>query len=246
MLIGYARVSTDDQNTKLQLDALTRAGCKRIFEEKASGAKNDRPELARAIAIARDGDALVVWKLDRLGRSLPHLIATIKELAAAGIGFRSLTEAIDTTSSGGKLIFHIFGALAEFERDIIRDRTNAGLKAARAEGRLGGRRRDDRRRHQARKNAYEGCELDPQCHRRTHRRRAHDTLPRGQARRSASSADREGQDHTRLAITGSTTDAEEFSDCSQKAIAAQGQAARLIVVTCNHPTLGPQSSPILA
>ena len=141
MLIGYARVSTDDQNTKLQIDALKRAACKRIFEEKASGVRADRPELAKAIAIAREGDVLVVWKLDRLGRSLPHLITTIRELADDGIGFRSLTEQIDTTSSGGKLIFHIFGALAEFERDIIRDRTNAGLKAARAQGRIGGRRR---------------------------------------------------------------------------------------------------------
>ena len=131
----------DDQNTKLQIDALKRAACKRIFEEKASGARADRPELAKAIAIAREGDVLVVWKLDRLGRSLPHLITTIRELANDGIGFRSLTEQIDTTSSGGKLIFHIFGALAEFERDIIRDRTNAGLKAARAQGRIGGRRR---------------------------------------------------------------------------------------------------------
>jgi DNA invertase Pin-like site-specific DNA recombinase len=141
MLIGYARVSTDDQNTKLQIDALKRVGCKRIFEEKASGTKTDRPELAKATTIARDGDVLVVWKLDRLGRSLPHLITTIRGLAEQGVGFRSLTENIDTTSSGGKLVFHLFGALAEFERDIIRDRTNAGLAAARAQGRIGGRRR---------------------------------------------------------------------------------------------------------
>jgi len=141
MLIGYARVSTDDQNTKLQIDALKRAGCKSIFEEKASGARADRPELAKATAIAREGDVLVVWKLDRLGRSLPHLIATIRELADQGVGFRSLTENIDTTSSGGKLVFHLFGALAEFERDIIRERTKAGLAAARVEGRVGGRRR---------------------------------------------------------------------------------------------------------
>jgi DNA invertase Pin-like site-specific DNA recombinase len=141
MLIGYARVSTDEQNTKLQIDALKRAGCKRIFEEKASGARADRPELAKATTIAREGDVIVVWKLDRLGRSLPHLIATIRGLAEQGVGFRSLTENIDTTSSGGKLVFHLFGALAEFERDIIRERTNAGLAAARAQGRIGGRRR---------------------------------------------------------------------------------------------------------
>lgn len=141
MLIGYARVSTDDQNTKLQIDALKRAGCKRIFEEKASGAKADRPELAKAIAIMRTGDVLVAWKLDRLGRSLPHLIATILGLSDQGVGFRSLTENIDTTSSGGKLVFHLFGALAEFERDIIRERTKAGLAVARAQGRIGGRRR---------------------------------------------------------------------------------------------------------
>lgn len=141
MLIGYARVSTLDQNTKLQIDALKRAGCKRIFEEKASGAKNDRPELGKATTIAREGDVLVVWKLDRLGRSLPHLIATIRTLAEQGVGFRSLTENIDTTSSGGKLVFHLFGALAEFERDIIRERTKAGLAAARAQGRIGGGRR---------------------------------------------------------------------------------------------------------
>jgi DNA invertase Pin-like site-specific DNA recombinase len=141
MLIGYARVSTDDQTTALQIAALKRAGCKRIFEEKASGAKTDRPELAKAMAIAREKDVLVVWKLDRLGRSLPHLIATIRDLGEQGIGFRSLTENIDTTSSGGKLVFHLFGALAEFERDINRERTMAGLAAARAQGRVGGRRR---------------------------------------------------------------------------------------------------------
>lgn len=141
MLIGYARVSTDDQNTALQIDALKKAGCKKIFEEKASGAKADRPELARALAMARDGDVLVVWKLDRLGRSLSHLITTIRQLAEQGVGFRSITENLDTVSSGGKLVFHIFGALAEFERDLIRERTIAGLAAAKAEGRSGGRRR---------------------------------------------------------------------------------------------------------
>jgi DNA invertase Pin-like site-specific DNA recombinase len=118
MLIGYARVSTQDQTPNLQQDALKAAGCSRIFADTASGASQDRPGLSEAIAYCRDGDTLVVWRLDRLGRSLPHLIETIAGLLEKGIGFRSLTEAIDTTTSGGKLIFHIFGALAEFERDI--------------------------------------------------------------------------------------------------------------------------------
>lgn len=139
MLIGYARVSTQDQNPALQLDALTAAGCERVFTEKASGAQRDRPELAAAISYMRAGDSLVVWKLDRLARSLPQLIETVAHLEAQGIGFRSLTEAVDTTSAGGKLIFHIFGALAEFERSVIRERTHAGLKAARDRGRKGGR-----------------------------------------------------------------------------------------------------------
>jgi DNA invertase Pin-like site-specific DNA recombinase len=139
MLIGYARVSTQDQTPNLQQDALKAAGCSRIFTDTASGAAKDRPGLAEAISYCRDGDTLVVWRLDRLGRSLTHLIDTITGLLGKGIGFRSLTEAIDTTTSGGKLIFHIFGALAEFERDIIRERTQAGLQAARARGRKGGR-----------------------------------------------------------------------------------------------------------
>ena len=139
MLIGYARVSTQDQNPALQLDALTAAGCERVFTERASGAQRDRPELAAAISYMRAGDSLVVWKLDRLARSLPQLIETVAHLEAQGIGFRSLTEAVDTTSAGGKLIFHIFGALAEFERSVIRERTHAGLKAARDRGRKGGR-----------------------------------------------------------------------------------------------------------
>lgn len=139
MLIGYARVSTQDQNPQLQLDALKAAGCERIFVEKASGAQRDRPELMAALEYIREGDSLVVWKLDRLARSLKQLIETVEGLEGRKIGFRSLTEAIDTTSAGGKLIFHIFAALAEFERGIIRERTRAGLDAARARGKVGGR-----------------------------------------------------------------------------------------------------------
>jgi len=139
MLVGYARVSTQDQKPELQLDALTSAGCEKVFEEKASGAQRDRPQLIAAIDYMRSGDTLVVWKLDRLARSMKQLIETVEGLDGRGIGFRSLTEAIDTTTPGGKLVFHIFGALAEFERSIIRERTNAGLKAARDRGRLGGR-----------------------------------------------------------------------------------------------------------
>ena len=139
MLIGYARVSTEDQTLDLQRDALTKAGCDRLFTDTMSGAKADRPGLAEALAFARPGDTLVVWRLDRLGRSLRHLIETVTALEQRGIGFKSLTESIDTTSPGGKLVFHIFGALAEFERDLIRERTHAGLTAARARGRTGGR-----------------------------------------------------------------------------------------------------------
>lgn len=139
MLVGYARVSMQDQNPALQLDALTAAGCEKVFTEKASGAQRDRPELAAALSYMRSGDSLVVWKLDRLARSLPQLIETVATLEDQGIGFRSLTEAIDTTTAGGKLVFHIFGALAEFERSVIRERTRAGLKAARDRGRKGGR-----------------------------------------------------------------------------------------------------------
>jgi len=136
---GYARVSTTDQTPALQHDALTQAGCEKIFSETASGAKQERPELARAIEYCRRGDVLVVWKLDRLARSLKQLIATVEELESRGIQFQSITEGLDTTSAGGKLVFHIMGALAEFERNLIRERTNAGLKAARERGRLGGR-----------------------------------------------------------------------------------------------------------
>src|SRR5215210_3684767 len=138
MQIGYARVSTEEQTLALQLDAFTTAGVDKVFTDTASGAKADRPGLTEALAFARPGDVLVVWRLDRLGRSLPHLIQTLTDLAARGVGFRSLTEAIDTTTPGGKLIFHIFGALAEFERDLIQNRTRAGLTAARARGRKGG------------------------------------------------------------------------------------------------------------
>lgn len=139
MLIGYARVSTQDQTLDLQTDALARASCEKIFTDTTSGSKSDRPGLQDAMNHLRAGDTLIVWRLDRLGRTLKHLIAHITDLSEKGIGFKSLQESIDTTTSGGKLIFHIFGALAEFEREIIRERTNAGLQAARARGRFGGR-----------------------------------------------------------------------------------------------------------
>src|SRR5215218_2760251 len=139
MLVGYARISTIDQTLDLQRDALSVAGCTKIFTDTASGAQAEREGLTEAISYVRAGDTLVVWKLDRLGRSLKDLIERITQLDDRKIGFRSITENIDTTTSGGKLIFHIFGALAEFERDIIRERTNAGLEAARARGKLGGR-----------------------------------------------------------------------------------------------------------
>ena len=139
MLIGYARVSTQDQTLNLQKDALKKLGCNKIFTDTASGAKAERKRLDEALEYVREGDTLVVWRLDRLGRSLKHLIETITKLNNRKIGFKSIQESIDTTTSGGKLVFHIFGALAEFERDIIRERTQAGLLAARARGRLGGR-----------------------------------------------------------------------------------------------------------
>lgn len=138
MQIGYARVSTDEQTLALQQDALQAAGCDRVFTDTISGATAERPGLTEALGYARAGDTLVVWRLDRLGRSLRHLIETVAVLEQRGVGFKSLTESIDTTSPGGKLIFHIFGALAEFERDLIRERTRAGLTAARARGRRGG------------------------------------------------------------------------------------------------------------
>src|SRR3954447_25614835 len=139
MLIGYARISTQDQNLDLQRDALEKAGCEQIFTDRVSGTKASRPGLTDALSHLRAGDTLVVWRLDRLGRSLRHLIDTVTDLQARGIGFQSLTESINTTTSGGKLVFHIFGALAEFEREIIRERTKAGLQAARTRGRNGGR-----------------------------------------------------------------------------------------------------------
>ncbi len=139
MDIGYARVSTGEQTLDLQLDALRKAGCGKVYQETASGAKAERPVLEEVLGYLRKGDTLVVWRLDRLGRSLKHLIEVVAGLAERGIGFKSLTEQIDTTTSGGKLIFHVFAALAEFERDVIRERTRAGLAAARSRGKKGGR-----------------------------------------------------------------------------------------------------------
>lgn len=138
-LLGYARVSTQDQDAALQEDALRAAGCWRIFTDTGSGAAASRPELDRLMDQLRPGDTLVVWRLDRLGRSIRHLIDQMAVLEDMGVGFRSLQESIDTTSPGGRLTFHIFAAMAEFERDLIRERTQAGLQAARARGRKGGR-----------------------------------------------------------------------------------------------------------
>jgi DNA invertase Pin-like site-specific DNA recombinase len=153
MLVGYARVSTYEQNLDLQNDALKDAGCKKIFVDQISGVASARPGLEEALNYVREGDMLVVWRLDRLGRSLKQLIELIGRLEEKHIGFKSLQESIDTTSSGGRLIFHIFGALAEFERNLIRERTTAGLTAARARGRKGGRPRalDPEKRKVARK-----------------------------------------------------------------------------------------------
>jgi DNA invertase Pin-like site-specific DNA recombinase len=139
MLIGYARVSTADQNLDLQRDALTKAGCDRVFEEHASGARDDRPELATALSHLRPGDTLVVYKLDRLGRTLRSLIDFIGDLEHRGVQFRSLSDAIDTSTAQGKFFFHVLGAFAEMERSLIRERVNAGITAARARGRKGGR-----------------------------------------------------------------------------------------------------------
>lgn len=139
MNVGYARISTHDQKLDLQIDALKKAGCKTIFKETISGAKSDRPELKRALEALREGDSLVVWKLDRLGRSLRNLIDIVNDLQGKGVSFISISDNIDTTTAQGRLIFNIFGSLAEFERELIRERTHAGLSAARARGRQGGR-----------------------------------------------------------------------------------------------------------
>ncbi len=139
MLVGYARVSTFDQNLALQTDALKTAGCETIFDDTASGVADERKGLKAAMAFMREGDTLVVWKLDRLGRSLRHLLEIVNTLASKNIGFKSLQENLDTTTTGGRLVFHIFGALAEFEREVIVERTQAGLRAARSRGRCGGR-----------------------------------------------------------------------------------------------------------
>ena len=140
-LVGYARVSTPDQDIAMQVDALRRAGCRKIFEDVASGANSARPGLDKALAYLRPTDTLVVWKIDRLGRSLPHLIKVVEDLRERGVGFRSLTNAgMDTTSSEGRLLFGVFAALADFERELIRERTKAALIARKAQGVTGGRR----------------------------------------------------------------------------------------------------------
>ena len=140
MLIGYVRVSTNDQNTALQRNALDSAGCELIFEDKISGKTSERPGLKRVLRILSEGDTLVVWKLDRLGRSMRHLVVLVEELRERGINFRSLTDSIDTSTPMGRFFFHVMGALAEMERELIVERTRAGLAAARAKGRIGGRR----------------------------------------------------------------------------------------------------------
>ena len=136
--IGYARVSTDDQNLDLQKDALNKVGCQVIYEEAASGKNSERPELDQCLKALRSGDTLVVWRLDRLGRSLRDLVQIVGDLEKRGIAFESLMEKIETGSAAGRLVFHVFAALAEFERNLIRERTRAGLAAARARGRKGG------------------------------------------------------------------------------------------------------------
>lgn len=139
MLLGYARVSTEEQNLELQVDALERAGCERMFSDKLSGSRLDRPGLAAALSHLRSGDTLVVWKLDRLGRTVRQLVEFVAKLNQDGVEFRSLTDGIDTTTPAGRFFFHMMAALAEMERDLTRERTMAGLAAARARGRLGGR-----------------------------------------------------------------------------------------------------------
>jgi DNA invertase Pin-like site-specific DNA recombinase len=137
--VGYARVSTVDQDPELQLQALDAAGCARVFRETASGARSDRPVLRECLDYLRPGDTLIVWKLDRLGRSLSHLVATVEQLAECGIAFTSLTENIDTTTAAGRMLLGVMASLAQFERDLLAERTRAGLAAARANGRHGGR-----------------------------------------------------------------------------------------------------------
>jgi len=161
-LLGYARVSTAGQDAAMQHDALSAAGCWRTWTDVASGAKADRPQLAEALASLRPGDTLCVWRLDRLGRSLPHLIETVRELEERGVGFRSVQESIDTSTPGGRLVFHVFGALAAFERDLVQERTRAGLDAARRRGRTGGRppALTPAKAKQARKMRAEGASLD--------------------------------------------------------------------------------------
>lgn len=139
MKVGYARVSTTDQNLDAQIDALRASGCEKVFKEKASGARNDRPMLAEALRFVRRGDVIVATKLDRIARSLPHLLEIMNNLNKEDVGFHSLTEQIDTTTPGGRLVFHVMAAISEFERDLIRERTSAGLRAAKARGRVGGR-----------------------------------------------------------------------------------------------------------
>ena len=139
MHVGYARVSTKDQTVDLQVDALTQAGCTKVYTEVISGARADRPILAQVLETLRAGDVLVIWKLDRLGRSLTHLLEIVTALMARQIGLKSLNDPIDTTTPQGRLIFNLFASLAEFEREVMRERTQAGLSAARARGRLGGR-----------------------------------------------------------------------------------------------------------
>jgi len=139
MLVGYARVSTSGQDLSLQTDELTKAGCERIFDDVVGGKKDERPGLDAAMDFIREGDSLVIWRLDRLARSLKNLIKLVGKLEEKNVGLKSLKESLDTTTPGGKLVFHVFGALAEFETEVIRERTNAGLEAARRRGRKGGR-----------------------------------------------------------------------------------------------------------
>jgi DNA invertase Pin-like site-specific DNA recombinase len=141
MLIGYARVSTQDQNLELQRKALIDAGCEKIFDDKVSGSRSERPGLAQALGILRDGDTLVVWKLDRLGRSVKHLVDLVGELDELGVHFRSLTDSIDTSTASGRFFFHVMASLAEMERELTVERTRAGLEVARSLGRVGGRKR---------------------------------------------------------------------------------------------------------